>query len=287
MLARCPSCRNTFTAERPGRQDCPACGKPLVVPEAPRPAPAAAAEATGQPQQLALPPEEQAPVPPAGTPWERRDELGLWTAWMQTMQAALFEPQKLFAAARLDQNRAQLGFAVATSSVFWMVSQVLDRLLFGAQRERVAGMIHQLHLPPGFERALQGSNANSVGATVVHALLAPLIMLVFLYASAGVTHLFALLFGQNRRGFPATFAAVAYGFAPFALLAVPGCGALIALVWCAVLTGIGMKQLHGITPMGAVATALTPYLLLCCAACAAGLLVGMAAVLGMHGQFPQ
>ena len=285
MLARCPSCRNTFTTETRGRQICPVCGKPLVVPEAPPPAPTV--EEAGQPLPLALPPEEQAPLPPVGTPWERREELGVWTAWIQTMQAALFEPQKLFVSARLDRNPAQLGFAVATGSVFWTVSQILDRLLFGSQRAKVAEMIHQLHLPPGFDRMLQGSNTNSVGATILFALLSPLIMLVFLYASAGVTHLFALLFGQNRRGFSATFAAVAYSFAPFVLLAVPGCGGLIALVWCAVLTGIGMKQMHGLTPMGAVATALTPYLLLCCAACAAGLLLGMAGVLAMHGQFPQ
>src|SRR5256885_13474884 len=35
VLARCPSCRNTFSTDRPGRQDCPVCGKPLVVPEPP------------------------------------------------------------------------------------------------------------------------------------------------------------------------------------------------------------------------------------------------------------
>src|SRR5205823_8208736 len=68
VLARCPSCRNTFSTDRPGRQDCPVCRKPLVVPEA------SAASATAGNGDAA--PE------PAGTPWERRAELGFFTAWM-------------------------------------------------------------------------------------------------------------------------------------------------------------------------------------------------------------
>src|SRR5690348_11207020 len=123
MLARCPSCRNTFSTERSGTQDCPACGKPLIVPEAPAPAPHA--ELVGD---------------AAGTPWERRAQLGFWTAWGQTMQQALFEPSRLFASARLDRGAAQLGFAVLTSSVFSAVGQIFDRLL----RARMQGYYDQL-----------------------------------------------------------------------------------------------------------------------------------------------
>src|SRR5207253_9621081 len=80
MLARCPNCRNTFSTDRSGRQECPACGKPLVVPEQ-----AAAPSAPGE------------VGPGEGTPWERRAELGTLRAWSQTMQMALLEPGKLFA----------------------------------------------------------------------------------------------------------------------------------------------------------------------------------------------
>jgi hypothetical protein len=108
-------------------------------------------------------------------------------------------------------------------------------------------------------------------------------MLVFVYASAGVTHLFAVILGQNRRGFPATFAAVAYAFAPFALVALPGCGFPIAIVWCVVLTGIGLKTTHGISTGGAVATALMPYFLFCCALCGVAILLGLATAQAMKG----
>src|SRR5437868_9135247 len=94
VLARCPSCRNTFSTDRPGRQDCPICGRPLIVPEAAAPVPAQDAAEAGE---------------PIGTPWERRAELGFWTGWLQTLQQALLEPGKLFASARLDRGASQLG----------------------------------------------------------------------------------------------------------------------------------------------------------------------------------
>src|SRR5947207_3236571 len=110
MLARCPSCRNTFSTDRAGRQDCPICGKPLVVPE----------QAAGS---SPLPPSETPPASPSGTPWERRAELGLVAGWAQTVQQVLFEPARLFAAARLDRGSAQLGFAVLTAIVFGAIGQ--------------------------------------------------------------------------------------------------------------------------------------------------------------------
>src|SRR5689334_8286244 len=121
MLARCPSCRNTFDTERPGRQDCPICGKPLVVPEQ-----AAPAEAT---------------VPEQGTPWERRRQLGLWRAWTQTLNLALLEPGKLFASARLDHTSDHLSFAVVTMSVFWAIGQILERAVLSGQRDQMRRLL--------------------------------------------------------------------------------------------------------------------------------------------------
>src|SRR2546430_1981724 len=162
VLARCPSCRNTFSTDRSGRQDCPVCGKPLVVPD-PRPG-----EAAG-PYQAPGPDVGGHPAP-TGTPWERRSELGLLQAW--------------------------------------------------------------------------GSTAAQ-----------------------------ALLFRQSKRGFPATLAACAYSFAPVVLFAIPACGSTIGLVWVAVLTGIGLKDLHGMSAGGAAASVLLPYLVLCCATCGLGVLL--------------
>jgi hypothetical protein len=114
--------------------------------------------------------------------------------------------------------------------------------------------------------------------------LAPLVGLVFILLNAAVTHLCALLFGQNRRGFAATFAACAYAMAPTALCAIPACGSIIATVWVIVLTGVGLKRMHGITSGGATAATLGPYLVFCCLGCgvfAIMLSAGASAIVGL------
>ena len=260
VLARCPSCRNTFSTDRSGRQDCPVCTKPLVVPEQPQAA-------------IAAPPAED-PAPASGTPWERRAELGLFRGWTQTLQQALFEPGRLFASARLDRGSAQLGFAVATTSVFWAIGQILERAVLSGQRDQMRRLLSTLGNPqisPMLQKMIDAqSQTNTWGWTVGLSLLTPLFSFLFLYLNAGVTHGIALLLGQSKKGFPATFAACAYACAPLVLLAVPACGSIVSVIWLVVLTGIGMKETHRISSGGAAATVLAPYALFCCLMVAAG-----------------
>jgi hypothetical protein len=256
VLARCPSCRNTFSTDRAGRQDCPICGKPLVVPE----------QAAGSPAPT---PQGEAPVPEeSGTPWERREQLGLVSAWAQTVQQALFEPARLFRSARLDRGAAQLGFAVLTASVFWALGQLLERFLLAGQREQMRRMLESIsgaQLPPLARRLLETQNQlNTPLVAVGLALFTPVISFLLLYLNAAVTHGFALLLGQAKRGFAASFAACAYACSPLVLMAVPGCGSIIAAAWLIVLTGIGLKETHRISAGGAAASVLAPYALFCC-----------------------
>lgn len=253
MLARCPSCHNTFSAERPGRQPCPICGKPLIVPEPP------GAEA----------PRAELVREAEGTPWERRAELGSWQAWMQTMQRALLEPGKLFASARLDRGGAQLGFALLTTSVFWVIGQVLESLLLRGQRDLIKQLTPALSDNPFAGPALRWmeemqNRTGSTTAVLVAVVLSPVVAFVLLLLNAAVTHAVAALLGQAKRGFAATFAACAYGCAPLVLLAVPACGSFVGVIWVVVLTGIGMKITHGMSSSGAAASVLVPYVVLCC-----------------------
>ena len=253
VLARCPSCRNTFSTEHAGRQFCPVCGKALVVPEPP---------SGGEPQAELI-------SEPQGTPWERRQEIGFWTGLVQTLQQALLEPGKLFASARLDRGRAQLGFAVLISSAGWAASQLLEGLLLRGQREQVLQLLGSLSqnpdLPPVLKRMLEGQLQPSSPAAVIGlAVLTPLFAFVLLYINAAVTHGVAAILGQARRGFAATFAACAYASAPLVLLAVPACGSIVGLIWLVALTGIGMKVIHRSSTAGAAASVLVPYLLFCC-----------------------
>ena len=254
VLARCPSCRNTFSTDHAGHQLCPVCGKALVVPD-PAPAPPDAPRADL--------------LEGSGTPWERRAELGFWRGWAQTVQLALLEPGKLFASARRDRGAAQLGFAVLTTSAFWAIGQIFERLLLGGQREQMRRLVESMSrnrdLGPMLRRMIDvQTQASSPAWVMTLVVLTPLFSAVFLYLNAAVTHGVAALLGQARRGFPATFAACAYASAPLALLAVPACGSIVGVLWLIVLTAIGMKITHRISAGGAAASVLAPYLVLCC-----------------------
>jgi hypothetical protein len=207
---------------------------------------------------------------PTGTPWERREELGLLSGWLQTMQQALLEPVKLFSSARLDRGSAQLGFAVLTTSVFSVLGQLLGLLFGGNDQAWTQQLMHYVPADSPFMPYLRSQldaarHPHTMLRTLLPLLATPLVSLVFIYLNAAVTHLVALLIGQSKRGFPATFAACAYACAPLALCAVPACGAVIGALWLIVLTGVGMKVTHKITSGGAAASVLMPYVLCCCA----------------------
>jgi hypothetical protein len=259
VLARCPSCRNTFSTDRAGRQDCPVCGKPLVVPDV---------------AQGSLPSDDSSRPSSVGTPWERRSELGLARAWWDTIVEALFEPRRLFASVRIERSAAHVGFALVTSSVFAVLGQILEHLLLAPQREQIRRMIGSAQgLPPALEKYLEVSQRSGPGTLVGIAIFTPVVMLAFLYLSAVITHGVGLVLGQSKRGFSATLAACAYGLAPLVLLALPGCGVFVGAVWAAVLTGIGLKELHGIGTGGAAATVIVPYVVLCCLTCGLAIVI--------------
>ena len=203
-----------------------------------------------------------------GTPWERRKTLGLIPAWARTVQLVLLEPGKAFRQVQVGRDADHFLFAVLTGSVFWALNQLLGRLLAGPANQLMQDYARRVGAEgnPMLARILAAQNQlSSPGWTLLLLLLSPLVVAIFLYLNAGVTHLFALLFGQAKRGFPATFAACAYAHAPLVLLLIPGCGSFIAVIWMIVLIGIGLKETHGIGAGGATATVLAPYLLLCCA----------------------
>lgn len=275
MLARCPSCRNTFSAQRAGRQVCPVCGKPLVIPETPA-------------ELLPQAPEAELLEEPSGTPWERRAELGFVRGWAATMQLAFFEPGRLFAMARLDQGRAQLSFALFTISVFWAIGQVFERALAGTQHEQMKRLIGSISsnpdVSPMLKRMIDAQERVSSPAWFIGlVLLTPAFSYLLIYLNAGVTHAFAVLMGQAKRGFPATFAACAYGCAPLVLLAVPACGSVVGALWLVVLTGVGLKITHRISTGGAAAAVLAPYAIFCCL----GMLAAAAMAMSLRGALGQ
>ncbi len=217
MLARCPSCRSTFSTERAGPQDCPACGKPLVVPDVPGAVP----PGTQSPLQAGAPPPEE-----QGTPWEQRAEIGAWRAWWETLVQALFEPGRLFRSARLDRGAAQTGFAVLTVSVPWFVGQMLDRFLLRPWTQR---LMERLGASGPFAPLLQKlAAAGHVAATFAACAYAcaPLVLLAipgcgFLVGAVWTAVLTGVGLKETHRIQPGGAAAAV--LAPYALLCCAAC----------------------------------------------------------------
>jgi hypothetical protein len=193
------------------------------------------------------------------------------------VRQALLEPGRLFSSADLTRGAAQLGFAVLTTSVFAAIGQLFGLVARGSTEALVDRLTAQSDTPEMLRQMLQASRHMSTpGATLVSVLFLPAVALLFVYLNAAITHGFAVVLRQSRRGFAATFAACAYSLAPLVLLAIPGCGFFVALIWTVILTGIGLQVVHGIKPAGAAATVLAPYLLACCFGCAASVMLGAA-----------
>ena len=247
--------------------------------------PDVAAQPQAAPQPLPAAPDGPPPQgEEPGTPWERRKQLGAFTAWKQTVFQALFEPGKLFAAARLDKGRDQLWFALLTGTAASLVSQLIGKLLPRASPEDVSRKLDDLKgmgfTLPAWSTKLMSFSAESetLGWTLVIAAFAPIMMLLLIYLNAGVTHASALLLGNARRGFAASFAASTYGLTPLVLAVIPVCGGPVALLWCAALIGVGLKHTHGLTTNKAAVTVIAPYILICCGGCL--LTVTVAAMFG-------
>jgi hypothetical protein len=128
-----------------------------------------------------------------------------------------------------------------------------------------------------------GADAPERGglAAVVEFMLSPLIFLVILYLSAGVTHLILMVLDAADNGFNATLRVFAYGFGPAVFGIVPMLGSLVGTVWTAVIDIVGLREAHDTTNGKAAAGVLLP----CGCLFAAVVMLGiMAAVLGVLGS---
>ncbi len=268
MQTRCPHCQEVFATDTPGVQDCPGCGKPLHVP-------ALREAGEGPLDPFASPPSGERPRSRAETPWERRRQLGVLRALIETAREATFSPGRFFGALRpegplldallfgwiLVAAGAALQLPFAFGDYRSVVSYFADLVAEGQRRGfseqvRVARFLHAFlaSLGPGKYALLQ---------TVPRALFFPL----FLVMVGSVLHLFCLLFGCAKNGFTATLRVLSYSMAPMLISGVPVLGALAAL-WFVVLVIWGLRDAHETNEVrAAFAVFGFPLVLCCCLGC--------------------
>ena len=207
-----------------------------------------------------------------GLPWERREQIGLFRAFFETVALLITRPTEAFAMMRLEGG-------------------LMDPLLFGLIGGCAATIISSFSqvvldsIPgyPGGSNAIYGFGGGSWLPVIVFAVLSPLTVALGIFIWSGIVHLCLMLLGGATRSYEATLRVVCFtGGAANLFYIIPVCGSPIALVYTIVLDCIGLSRVHQITTGKALLAILLP-LIVCC--CGMALLVG--AFFGSLGAFAE
>ncbi len=189
-----------------------------------------------------------------GVPWERTAPGMSFAGLVQTTRMLLFTPSDAFGMMRLKGTTAPpLIYLVAIGTVGTFVG-----LLWQTWARAMAGSIGGGNL-----QSLALANSYGVMSFVV----APFVILLLAVVVTGVHHLSLLMFGGAPRPLEVTLRVVCYAWgASYVWMLIPVCGGLVATVWAAVMTIVGLQEAHGVPRGRAVAAVVVPYLIGICGA---------------------
>ena len=278
-MTQCPNCHTVLPD--PPERFCPSCGTDLAAavtaaPPYPPPPP------PGYPPSGYAPPSYPPPggggygAPPPGgqTPWERRSQIGIVNALIETTKQVLLQPVVFFRSMPVTGGLGDpLLYAVIIGYAGLLVSTIYNLVFRGvltSSLSRFGGNSEMEQLAS----LMQGGTG-----VVINLILGPVFIVVFLFVSAGIFHLVLLALGGAARGFEGTFRVAGYSQAASIFNIIPVCGGLVGLVYVIVLLVIGLSEAHGISRGKAAAGVLIPFVILCC--CCSGIIA--AAVFGMAG----
>ena len=278
-MTQCPNCHTVLPD--PPERFCPSCGTDLAAavtaaPPYPPPPP------PGYPPSGYAPPSYPPPggggygAPPPGgqTPWERRSQIGIVNALIETTKQVLLQPVVFFRSMPVTGGLGDpLLYAVIIGYAGLLVSTIYNLVFRGVLTSSLSrfGGNSEMEQLASF---MQGGTG-----VVVNLILGPVFIVVFLFVSAGIFHLVLLALGGAARGFEGTFRVAGYSQAASIFNIIPVCGGLVGLVYVIVLLVIGLSEAHGISRGKAAAGVLIPFVILCC--CCSGIIA--AAVFGMAG----
>jgi hypothetical protein len=211
------------------------------------------------------------------THWEDRESRGFLRGLFTTLNDVLFRPSVFFKKMPVTGGLTDpllyaliIGMAGLIFSYFWQI------LLQGAMQE---------FMIPGMKAA---AGRNIYGGIVIAALafFSPFLIILGLFITSGILHVFLMLVKGARAGFEATFRVVAYGHSAYIFLVIPFCGSLLAAVWVVVLTIIGLREAHETTG-GKAAFAVFLPVVVCCGLVLVAIALFMSAAAASLGTMMQ
>lgn len=253
-------------------------GQPGELPPPPPPPPGGYAPPPGGwvpppygPPRFAGPGGPGGPGGPAGdgglpSPFADRDRLGFLGAFLETFKLVAVRPADFFRRVRVDQTGAALLFGVIASTIGMSISGLYSWLSMAGT---VAAMQEMMQNVPEEQRRFLEifMQTSTGGAVVAQVVLAPVFAFIGIYLVAAVVHLLLLLLKGAPRGFDATLTVSAYAAGLNLLLAIPGCGGIVSMVWWTVVLIIGLGEAQRCGPGKATAAVLAPAVALCLCCC--------------------
>ncbi|MEO5717040.1 MAG: YIP1 family protein [Chthoniobacterales bacterium] len=210
-------------------------------------------------------------VAQSGLPWDRRQELGFFPAFFETLKLVLLNPTTAFTKMKPEGGMSEpLIYAVCGGSVGFIVYFLFSLLMssFGMMGDR---------------NALAGLMGLGIG-TIFILIFIPVFLAIGLFIGAGIIHLCLLLLGGAKRSFETTFRVFCYALgSTYPLMIVPICGGAISGIWALVVEIIGLARAHE-TSTGKAALAIFLPLIVCCGGLLLfGVMFGtLGALLGNH-----
>lgn len=216
-----------------------------------------------------------------GTPWERREQLGLVPALVETTGQVLLHPADFFRRMPVAGGLgAPILYALIVGYLGIVVQAVYQAVLHIGLGSALRGFGDRGALG-GLGPVLQGG-----AGLIFQIVLGPVLLLMGLFIGAGIYHLILMLMGQAREGFEATVRVVSYGHAASVVMLLPFCGGLVAVVWWIVIGIVGLSEAHRIGRGSAAVAILAPIVLACCC-CGLGLLLTFGGIAGLAGHLPR
>lgn len=205
-----------------------------------------------------------------GPSWEQRKELGFFKAMFKTIQEVLLDPSNTF----LNMKReGGLLSPFLYSFILGTISVLLGTISGGGLNILISGTTEGIE---GLVTALVGF----IVSMMLWLVLAPVIVIIGMFITAGITHLCLMIVGGANRDFETTYRTCCYCGGSTSILGIlPLCGGLIAFIWQIVALIIGLSKTHETSTGKAVAAVLIPFAVCCAGILALGLLGFFAALL--------
>ena len=173
------------------------------------------------------------------TPWESGE--GFIGAFLKTTREALFSPSRFF-------NKVATGEGYWAPLIYAMISGIIG---FGSAIFWPWFLFSQWF-------PVQKIPVFSYGIYFIVTIALPLMVAFSLLFESGVAHLCLMTVGGNRKGFQATFRAIAYCFSGYLFGILPFLGSAIGGIYTLILTIIGIREGHSISTGKAVLAVLLP-----------------------------